>query len=220
MTNFEYLYGDGSYGDYLIDNGYLRDNSNWEHKKTEKYGENDWDGFNSNANWLSGANVIATKTDFQKEIDVYNAQMKAANGGGNDVANLFGKNNAGYIADENSFQIFPNQSFDKDMLITRYMVEGVGVWILGMVNSGAGTVTGGLAITVQGQEHLVKMKPENYLQNGQGMGMYAINVNAPGAFPRAMLFNAVDGSSIGWHHTTVKGAPTMQYHIYLKFFES
>ena len=82
MTNFEYLYGEGSYGDYLIDNGYLRDNSNWEHKKTEKYGENDWDGFNSNANWLSGANVVATKTDFQKEIDVYNAQMKAPNSGG------------------------------------------------------------------------------------------------------------------------------------------
>jgi|AntRauTorcE11898_2_1112593.scaffolds.fasta_scaffold37971_1 RHS repeat-associated protein len=27
VTNFEYLYGEGSYGDYLIDNGYLRDNN-------------------------------------------------------------------------------------------------------------------------------------------------------------------------------------------------
>lgn len=99
------------------------------------------------------------------------------------------------------------------------MVEGVGVWVLGVVNSGAGAVGGGLAVTFQGQEHILRMSAENYSQNGQGMGIYAVNVSAPGAFPRAMLFNAVDGSSIGWHHTIVKGAPTMQYHIYLKFLQ-
>lgn len=99
------------------------------------------------------------------------------------------------------------------------MVEGVGIWILGMVNTGLGAVSGGLAVTLQGQEHIFRMKAENYLQNGQGMGIYVINVSAPGAFPRAMLFNAVDGSSIGWHHTIVKGAPTIQYHIYLKFLQ-
>ncbi|WP_423129759.1 hypothetical protein [Gaoshiqia sp. Z1-71] len=150
-------------------------------------------------------------------VDDYQFGGNASKSRWNDVANLFGKYNAGYIADKNSSQLFPKQSFSKNKLVARYMVEGVGLWVLGMVNSGAGTVTGGLAITVQGQEHLVEMKYENYVQNGQGMGMYVINIDAPGAIPRAMLFNAVDGSSIGWYHTTVNGAPTMPYHIYLKF---
>ena len=141
-------------------------------------------------------------------------------GGGSDiVAQLFGKYNAGYIADANSNRLFPNQKYDRDKVVTRYMVEGVGVWTLGMVNTGLGAVSGGLAVTFQGQEHILRMKAENYLQNGQGLGIYVINVSAPGAFPRAMLFNAVDGSSIGWHHTTVQGAPTMPYHIYLKFLK-
>ena len=137
----------------------------------------------------------------------------------NDVAQFFGKYNAGYIADANIRRLFPNQTYNKDNDVIRYMVEGVGVWVLGMINAGAGAVSGGLVVTIQGQEHILRMSAENYLQNGQGMGIYAINVTAPGAFPRAMLFNAADGSSIGWHHTIVKGAPTMQYHIYLKFLQ-
>ncbi|MDD2963566.1 MAG: DUF6443 domain-containing protein [Bacteroidales bacterium] len=139
--------------------------------------------------------------------------------GGSDIAQLFGKYNAGYIADANSNQLFPNQTYDRDKVVTRYLVEGVGVWILGMVNTGLSAVSGGLAVSIQGQEHILRMKAENYLQNGQGLGIYVINVSAPGAFPRAMLFNAVDGSSIGWHHATVQGAPTMPYHIYLKLLK-
>ena len=136
-----------------------------------------------------------------------------------EVVQLFCKYNAGYIADANSNQLFPNQTYNKDKAVNRYMVEGVGIWVLGMVNTGAGAVSGGLAVTFQGQEHILHMRAEKYLQNGQGMGIYAVNVTAPGALPRAMLFNAVDGSSIGWHYTIVKGAPTMQYHIYLKFLQ-
>lgn len=58
--------------------------SNHTKKYTEEYGESEWDGFASNANWLSGVNLVAGP-DFQNEIDVSLAQLKAklaANGGG------------------------------------------------------------------------------------------------------------------------------------------
>ncbi len=88
-----------------------------------------------------------------ESIDYYSYQSDLSGGDGDrvkgGVTDLFGKYNAGYIGDENTSQLFPNQSYNKDGAVTRYMVEGVGVWVLGMVNSGAGAVAGGLAVTIQ-----------------------------------------------------------------------
>lgn len=44
-----------------------------------------------------------------------------------------------------------------------------------------------------------------------------INLNLSKSCP--VKLDHLNGSSIGWHHTFVKGAPTMQYHIYLKFLQ-
>lgn len=218
-STFDSFYGQGSYNRYIEDDGFLGKNGHWETTYAELSEENDWVGFESDENSLQGINVTA---EFVEEEE-------AQSGGGDDLAKLFGRYDAGYIADENSAALFPSLSFDSKTEFRRYMIEGAGVYIAGMLEkayeqttgkgSAVATIATAAIVTYEGARYKFASMLADYQATGDGKGIYVLNVSAPGAFPRAVMFNANNGQSLGWYHTTVKGAPTMQYHIYLKFLQ-
>ncbi len=63
-----------------------------------------------------------------ESIDYYSYQSDLSGGDGDrvkgGVTDLFGKYNAGYIGDENTSQLFPNQSYNKEMRIIYKMDKG------------------------------------------------------------------------------------------------
>lgn len=133
-----------------------------------------------------------------------------------EVMKVFNKYGAGYVSDSKTNDIIPKQQKkSRNDEIIESLVEGPGVLVIGAVNTGAGVVAGGFVIIVNGETMKMQWMQENYQNNGNGMGLYVFNVNAPGALPRAAIFCASDGSFVGWHHTIVKGAPSIQYHQYL-----
>ena len=174
--------------------------------------------------WGSGGCGIGIKfINFSQVIDRF------ANQGCDDLAILFGRYHAGYITDENSTALFPSLDFDSKKEFRRYMIEGAGVYIAGILEkaskqitgkgSAVATITNAAIVTYEGNRYKFASMLANYQATGNGMGIYVLNVSAPGAFPRAVMFNANNGQTPGWYHTTVKGAPTLQYHIYLKFLQ-
>ena len=101
--------------------------------------------------------------------------------------------------------------------VTEKYLISTGITVLGTYSTGAGTMAGLVFLTFEGQKILFDNLKDKYQK--ANYGIYVANIESPGAYPKAIFFDASDGSTIGWYHTIVQGAPTMQYHIYSKFLQ-
>ena len=57
----------------------------------------------------------------------------------------------------------------------------------------------------------------SYIEEGAGLGIYAINVESLGSSCRAAIFAANTGNFLGWHYTSINGAPLMKHYYYQQF---
>jgi hypothetical protein len=135
------------------------------------------------------------------------------------IASVFSEYNAGYIVDEKTSELFPSLDYDVNKETNKYLIESGGVVVLGMVNSGVGTVLGLGVVAIEGSEIMLKNMNAKYQATGDRKGLFVVNVKSPGAVPKAAIFNASNGGFLGWYYTTISGAPMLEYYQYQKMLK-
>ncbi len=126
-------------------------------------------------------------------------------------ASILGDAGAIFIPHEKFSEIIPEQDLTGKQALGRYLIENVAIAIGSLIRLPATPQITMFILNLEGKRISIKMQADNY----NGNGLFAINVTAPGAYPKAALFNADNGSFIGWHHTIINGAREIRYHQYL-----
>ncbi len=134
------------------------------------------------------------------------------------AADVFSNFNVGYIAD--------NQAQNQLAPITTKLETRSGVVSLALIGyiSVKSPVTGifstSITTIIGCNIAMSKENSEAYAKLGMGKGIYAANIVGPGVpIPRTAMFAAHDGSFIGWHPTTIKGVPDMNFYDYQRLLK-
>jgi RHS repeat-associated protein len=125
---------------------------------------------------------------------------------------LFSQYNIGYLSDNRSSSELPTP---ESPITTTSTTTNIVVGYISLITRNPYLALITIYCNAAGEHHYLRSEKlnRNYQQNGNGMGMYVANITGPGVpVPRAAMFSAYNGAFIGWHHTTIKGAPEMQHY--------